>query len=210
LSEKNWTAISSEEQDDIKISLDLILESILPSYMEGNTSLFKDIHNFMRKDERLSAILEMSEQQIKYTLYKRVLETELKAYSLLRANAKLAELNAENATMEANSTKPLNFVERIDSIRKLYKESAIDEDTMIWKMDPDVHRADETYLEIKKLLQGFITSTPDLGVDQCSAGSGKKPVCKNKYPCDAPCQGKVYECATLKRPSYCLVVSCRR
>ena len=206
LSETNRTTISDEELDDVKISLNLILNSVSPSYMETNMSVFQDIHSLMKKDERLSAMLQMSEQQVKYSLLKKILETELKAYVILTANAELEEINSINAT-ETNSTSQFNFVEQIDTIRKLYKKALTDDDSMIWKMDPEIHKADETYLEIKKLLQGFITNAPDLGADQCSAGSGRKPSCKNRYPCDAPCQGKVYECATLNRPSYCLAVS---
>jgi len=164
--------------------------------------LFPYFHSLMSKSGKHLCSMTQSPHQLLYNLYNIIALTEIKGYAMLQFSYMMLKIyNKGNFTAEADAARD-NFekqaVEKMKSMLMVLPTMP----TEYLKCDPTEHKAGITYLEITRLLQGYIENEVDMNdrnscQAECSAYTitESKSCYKDLFCAKQPkCQGRIFDC----------------
>ncbi|XP_024893240.1 uncharacterized protein LOC112468347 [Temnothorax curvispinosus] len=144
-----------------------------------------------------------SSQQLLYNLYNAVALTEIKGYTMIQFSYMLLRLFDEgiNFNEEIQTLKHQYAIRTSETLRAVKTAMAF-APRSLWRCDPNVHKLDETYTELKQLFQGFIVNEVDLNThatckENCAYyGYSKVYGCYQNQFCakQRQCNGKILNC----------------
>ncbi|XP_058127430.1 uncharacterized protein LOC131269123 [Anopheles coustani] len=147
----------------------------------------------------------LSPQQMIYSLYESVALTELKGYIMMQFSYMLLKTQGKgNFTVESEERK-LEMKTRLNRTQDLLQRVMQQTRSDYWRCDPEqgAHRENETYVQVTRLLQGYIENEVDMNTDKtcwesCSHyqyGHEQHQCYKELYCAKQPkCAGRIYEC----------------
>merc|ERR550519_616910 len=192
---------SAAEDRSLQNMLDLFHETVIPSETPTK-SLFPYLHSLTAKAGQHLCTMSQSPHQLAYNLYNIIALTEIKGYAMLQFSFMMlkiyekgnfsAESDAAKENFEKQATEKMNSIKLV--LPTMTKDYA--------KCDPAEHRPGETYLEITKLLQGYIENEVDMNdrmtcKSKCSAYTfaESKSCYKDLFCAKQPkCNGRIFDC----------------
>ncbi|XP_062700151.1 uncharacterized protein LOC109408928 isoform X2 [Aedes albopictus] len=147
----------------------------------------------------------LSAQQVLYQLYNAISITELKGYSMMQFSWMLLKTYGKgNFTTEAKLMRR-RFEDRTNRTQALLQRVMTQASREYWRCDPDhgKHKEGETYVQLTRLLQGYIENEVDMNTDNtCKENCAyynwgvKQEQCYKDLYCSkqAKCAGKMYKC----------------
>uniref|UniRef100_U5EP73 Putative secreted protein n=1 Tax=Corethrella appendiculata TaxID=1370023 RepID=U5EP73_9DIPT len=204
-------SISMNDMDFELASID-IAETVLKDPHWPTNDTLKQIETIMLKQglyykavtEAKSTICtyRQSAQQILYQLYNAVSITELKGYSMMQFSWMLLKTYGKGNFTKESELMRNNFEDRIEKTQAILQKVMERSDRDIWRCDPNKFIENENYLQITRLLQGYIENEVDMNSDStCRENCGAYPVAdihgcyQDLYCAKQPkCTGKLYDC----------------
>ncbi|XP_021694805.1 uncharacterized protein LOC5564091 isoform X2 [Aedes aegypti] len=147
----------------------------------------------------------LSAQQVLYQLYNAISITELKGYSMMQFSWMLLKTYGKgNFTTEAKLMRR-RFEDRTNRTQSLLQRVMTQASREYWRCDPDhsKHKEGETYVQLTRLLQGYVENEVDMNTDNtckenCAYynwGVRQEQCYKDLYCSKQPkCAGKMYSC----------------
>jgi len=194
-------ATSTTSVKDLQTMLN-VFHSTISQYETSTTQLFPYLYNLINKDGKHLCSMEVSPHQLVYNLYNIIALTEIKGYAMLQFSYMMLRIYGKgNFTVEANIAKEkfeLQATEKMNSIKAVLPEMSQE----YRRCDPPHHKEGETYLQITKLLQGFIENEVDMndrGTCKASCSeytfTSNKGCYKNLFCEKQPkCEGRIFDC----------------
>ncbi|KAK9746501.1 protein of unknown function (DUF4803) [Popillia japonica] len=195
-------AISSKTTS-VKLLMETIHDHINPNIThESGDGLLKLLADNIKLSDEMIDITGQSPNQLLYNFFNKIALTQMKGYAVIQFSYAILEIYDrgyyETESILAN-----------EKIRKILKE--LSQETIrttaklsrhYWKPDPEEYKRGEHYLEISRLLQGYIVNEKVLSNDgKCYAKCEQfKEVniikCQNDPFCrkQPRCSGRVYNC----------------
>jgi len=181
--------------------LDMFHTTVIP--METtDKSLFPFLHYLTSKAGQHLCSMNQSPHQLVYNLYNIIALTEIKGYAMLQFSYMMLRIYEKgNFTVESNAAKEKfeqQATEKMNSIKQVLPTMSKD----LMRCDPKNHKEGETYLEITKLLQGYIENEVDMNdrmtcKSSCSAYTfaESKSCYKDLFCAKQPkCNGRIFDC----------------
>ncbi|KAG5678259.1 hypothetical protein PVAND_007951 [Polypedilum vanderplanki] len=106
-----------------------------------------------------------SPQQVLYQLYNAITMTELKGYAMMQFSYMLLKTYGRGNYTQESLLMRKNFEKRAAKSQELMQKVMERSDRILWRCDPNTHSEGSTYLQITKLLQGYIENEVDLNRD---------------------------------------------
>ncbi|XP_071643768.1 uncharacterized protein Orion isoform X1 [Temnothorax longispinosus] len=177
---------------------------IVPSEQQVyNRSILVVLANQMQEASNQMCNEMQSSQQLLYNLYNAVALTEIKGYTMIQFSYMLLRLFDEgiNFNEEIQTLKHQYAIRTSETLRAVKTAMAF-APRSLWRCDPNVHKLDETYTELKQLFQGFIVNEVDLNThatckENCGYyGYSKVYGCYQNQFCakQRQCNGKILNC----------------
>jgi len=196
----------SHSPDSVLGSLDRLHSMIHPDPDQGHvfihTGIFEQIRNLLQEGENSLCHVQQSPHQIIYNLYNSLQMTQLKGYTMLQFSWMLLRLYKKgNFTVESRLMRE-RYLERMAEQAISLKEALKEADSSYWKCDPKHQVEGETYLQLTRLIQGYIQNEVDMNPKQtCSENCGyyqmaKQHSCFDNLFCSKQraCNGDIVEC----------------
>ncbi|XP_077254812.1 chemokine-like protein orion isoform X1 [Temnothorax americanus] len=168
-----------------------------------NRSILVVLANQMQEASNQMCNEMQSSQQLLYNLYNAVALTEIKGYTMIQFSYMLLRLFEEgiNFNEEIQTLKHQYAIRTSETLRAVKTAMAF-APRSLWRCDPNVHKLDETYTELKQLFQGFIVNEVDLNThatckENCVYyGYSKMYGCYQNQFCakQRQCNGKILNC----------------
>jgi len=193
--------LPSVKDRSLQKMLNVYHESICPTESSG-VHLFPYLHDLTSKDGDHLCAMELSPHQLVYNLYNIIALTEIKGYAMLQFSYMMLRIYGKgNFSLEAETAKEkfeYQATEKMNSIKMVLPQMSNE----FRKCDPPVHKEGETYLEITKLLQGYIENEVDMNDRQtCKSNCGaysfteSKSCYKDLFCAKQPkCAGRIFDC----------------
>uniref|UniRef100_A0A1B6C7S2 Uncharacterized protein n=1 Tax=Clastoptera arizonana TaxID=38151 RepID=A0A1B6C7S2_9HEMI len=146
--------------------------------------------------------VEQSPHQVLFNLYNSLQLTQLKGYTMMEFSWMLLRLyNKGEFTVESKLMRE-RYMERMTNQVKSIKEALKLADQSYWKCDPKKHVEGETYVQLTRLLQGYLQNEIDMNPKQsCSENCGfysftKQYGCYKNEFCSKQrsCKGDIVDC----------------
>jgi len=194
-------AVPNTEDKSLQKMLDAYHETICPSD-SSKKHLFPYLSHLAEKEGDHLCALEMSPHHLLYNLYNIVALTEIKGYAMLQFSYMMLKIieqaDFSQAATEAKSKFEKQATEKMDSIKMVLPHMSKE----FRRCDPIVHKEGETYLEVTKLLQGYIENEVDMNERQtcksnCAAYTftDSKSCYKDLFCAKQPkCNGRIFDC----------------
>jgi len=194
------TQSTVQGQDSLPKMLDLFHTTVCPTE-SSSKHLFPYLHSILEEGDHLCTMTQ-SPHQLMYNLYNIIALTEIKGYAMLQFSYMMLKIyNKGNFTAEAEAAKTKfeeQATEKMNSIKMVLPTMS----RQYRKCDPTEHRKGETYLEVTKLLQGYIENEVDMNPSQsckskCSAYNyAESESCyKDLFCAKQPrCNGRIFDC----------------
>lgn len=147
----------------------------------------------------------LSAQQVLYQLYNAISITELKGYSMMQFSWMLLKTYGKgNFTTEAKLMRR-RFEDRTNRTQNLLQKVMNQSSLEYWRCDPDhgKHKEGETYVQLTRLLQGYVENEVDMNTDNtCKENCAyynwgvRQEQCYKDLYCSkqTKCAGKMYSC----------------
>jgi len=193
--------LTSVQDRSLQSMLDMFHNSVSPT--EAPTkSLFPYLHSLTAKAGQHLCSMNQSPHQLVYNLYNIIALTEIKGYAMLQFSYMMLRIYKKgNFSVEADAAKEkfeLQATEKMNSIKLVLPTMSRE----IVRCDPPEHKQGETYLEITKLLQGYIENEVDMNdrmtcKSTCSAYTfaESKSCYKDLFCAKQPkCNGRIFDC----------------
>ncbi|XP_071559484.1 uncharacterized protein Orion isoform X1 [Temnothorax nylanderi] len=168
-----------------------------------NRSILVLLANQMQEASNQMCNEMQSSQQLLYNLYNAVALTEIKGYTMIQFSYMLLRLFDEGSNFnEEIQTLKHQYAIRTSETLRAVKTAMAFAPRSLWRCDPNVHKLDETYTELKQLFQGFIVNEVDLNTqatckENCAYyGYSKVYGCYQNQFCakQHQCNGKILNC----------------
>ncbi|EFN89744.1 uncharacterized protein LOC105182071 isoform X2 [Harpegnathos saltator] len=178
----------------------------IPRALDRIASLIMHENLFIAAFQQLSSQMcsdTQSPQQMLYNLYNTVALTEIKGYTMIQFSYMILRLYNEGKNFnEEMETLKQQYAIRTSETLRAVKTAMAFAPRNIWKCDPNVHKPDETYTELKQLFQGYIVNEVDLNSDgtckeNCAYyGYSRVYGCYQNQFCSSQrrCNGKILNC----------------
>ncbi|XP_054288862.1 uncharacterized protein LOC129004333 isoform X1 [Macrosteles quadrilineatus] len=186
--------------------LDRLHTMIHPDLDQGqtflHTGILEQIRHVLQEGENSLCHVQQSPHQIIYNLYNSLQMTQLKGYTMMQFSWMLLRLYKKgNFTTESRLMRE-RYLERMAEQAISLKEALKEADSAYWKCDPKHQVEGETYIQLTRLLQGYIQNEVDMNPKQtCSENCGyyqmtKQHSCYENQFCakQRACQGDIVEC----------------
>jgi len=164
--------------------------------------LFPYFQSILSKSGEHLCSMTQSPHQLLYNLYNIIALTEIKGYAMLQFSYMMLKIYGKgDFTVESEAAKK-NFedqaVEKMKSMLSVLPNMS----TQYLKCDPIKHKQGETYLEVTKLLQGFIENEVDMNDRQsCQSECDAYTIAETKgcyqeqFCAQQPkCNGRLFDC----------------
>jgi len=192
---------SSVKDRSLQNMLDLFHNTVIPTETTDK-SLFPYLHSLTSKAGQHLCSMNQSPHQLVYNLYNIIALTEIKGYAMLQFSYMMLRIYEKgNFSVESNAAKEKfeqQATEKMNSIKLVLPTMSRE----FMKCDPTVHKEGETYLEITKLLQGYIENEVDMNdrmtcKSSCSAYTfAESNSCYKDLFCakQPKCNGRIFDC----------------
>jgi len=186
--------------DSLPKMLDIFHTTVCPTE-SSSKQLFPYLHSIMEEGEHLCKMTQ-SPNQLMYNLYNIIALTEIKGYAMLQFSYMMLKIYGKgNFTAEAEEAKnkfEQQATEKMNSIKMVLPAMS----RQYHKCDPKEPKEGETYLQVTKLLQGYIENEVDMNPTQnckssCSAYNyAESTSCfKDLFCAKQPkCNGRIFDC----------------
>eukprot|EP00090_Calanus_glacialis_P044576 TRINITY_DN7968_c0_g1_i1.p1 TRINITY_DN7968_c0_g1~~TRINITY_DN7968_c0_g1_i1.p1 ORF type:complete len:702 (-),score=219.95 TRINITY_DN7968_c0_g1_i1:63-2168(-) len=194
---------SSVKDRSLQNMLDLFHSTVVPTQETSTTkSLFPYLHSLTSKAGQHLCSMNQSPHQLVYNLYNIIALTEIKGYAMLQFSYMMLRIYEKgNFSVESTAAKEKfeqQATEKMNSIKLVLPNMSRE----FMKCDPPQHKQGETYLEITKLLQGYIENEVDMNdrmtcKSSCSAYTfaESKSCYKDLFCAKQPkCNGRIFDC----------------
>jgi len=167
----------------------------------GDKALFTYLKSIIENNARMCS-MQQSPHQLLYNLYNIIALTEIKGYAMIQFSYMMLKIyNKGNFTLESDVARQKferQATEKMNVIKSVLPGMSRD----YWRCDPTTHREGDTYLQITKLLQGYIENEVDMNErgtckKECSAytyaesrGCFKNLFCAKQKRCE----GRIFDC----------------
>jgi len=184
-------------------SLSSMLQSLHQTVQPNNSSkqLFPFLHKLLEEGEHLCG-MSQSPHQLMFNLYNIIALTEIKGYAMLQFSYMMLKIYGKgNFTVEEQRAREkfeLQAKEKMESIKLVLPSMSRD----YLKCDPVDQREGETFLQVTRLLQGYIENEVDMDTNQgctrqCDAYNyaESKSCYKDLFCAKQPkCNGRMFDC----------------
>merc|ERR1719445_1372561 len=184
-------------------SLSSMLQSLHQTVQPTDSSkqLFPFLHKLLEEGEHLCG-LNQSPHQLMFNLYNIIALTEIKGYAMLQFSYMMLKIYGKgNFTVEEERARQkfeLQAKEKMESIKLVLPQMSRD----YFMCDPQVQEEGETFLQVTRLLQGYIENEVDMNpsqkcTSQCSAFNyAESTSCfKDLFCAKQPqCKGRIFDC----------------
>jgi len=194
-------SVTSHRSGSIRNQLSSLHGLLVPQALSVSSGILETIAVEVKSGKHLCSMTQ-SPHQLLYNLYNIIALTEIKGYAMLQFSYMMLKIyNKGNFTAEADAARD-NFekqaVEKMKSMLMVLPNMP----TEFNRCDPLEHKAGLTYLEITKLLQGYIENEVDMNDrNSCQAECGaftiteSKSCYKDMFCAKQPkCQGRIFDC----------------
>jgi len=185
----------------LQAMLDRFHSAVVPG-PAGGRALLPFLHSILSQGGQQVCSLTQSPHQLVYNLYNIIALTEIKGYAMLQFSYMMLRIYEKgNFTVEAEAARERfqqQATEKMASIRAVLPSLS----RQFHRCDPAQHSQGETYLELTKLLQGYIENEVDMNErgtcnSQCSAYSfTESRSCYQDLFCakQPRCKGRIFDC----------------
>uniref|UniRef100_A0A1B6ENR6 Uncharacterized protein n=1 Tax=Cuerna arida TaxID=1464854 RepID=A0A1B6ENR6_9HEMI len=200
------TYVVSHSPNSVQGILDRLHGMIYPDRDQGHafihTGILQLIRQVLQEGENSLCHVQQSPHQIIYNLYNSLQMTQLKGYAMMQFSWMLLRVYGKgNFTLESQLMRE-RYLERMADQALSLKEALSNADAAYWRCDPKHHVEDETYVQLTRLLQGYIQNEVDLNSQQsCRENCGfyqmaKQHGCYENNFCarQRGCNGDIVEC----------------
>jgi len=184
-------------------SLSSMLQSLHQTVQPTDSSkqLFPFLHKLLEEGEHLCG-LNQSPHQLMFNLYNIIALTEIKGYAMLQFSYMMLKIYGKgNFTVEEERARQkfeLQAKEKMESIKLVLPQMSRD----YFMCDPQVQEEGETFLQVTRLLQGYIENEVDMNPSQecrsqCSSFNyAESTSCfKDLFCAKQPqCKGRIFDC----------------
>jgi len=184
-------------------SLSSMLQSLHQTVQPNDSSkqLFPFLHKLLEEGEHLCG-MSQSPHQLMFNLYNIIALTEIKGYAMLQFSYMMLKIYGKgNFTVEEQRAREkfeLQAKEKMESIKLVLPSMSRD----YLKCDPVDQREGETFLQVTRLLQGYIENEVDMDTNQgctrqCDAYNyaESKSCYKDLFCAKQPkCNGRMFDC----------------
>jgi len=192
---------SSVEERSMQNMLNNFHQAVIPEDSQTK-HLFPYLHSLLSESGQHLCSMTQSPHQLLYNLYNIIALTEIKGYAMLQFAYMILRINKKgDFTVESESAKK-RFEDQATAKMKSMLLVLPSMPTQYLRCDPLEHRAGETYLEVTKLLQGYIENEVDMNDRQsCQSECGaitmaeSKSCYKDLFCKKQPkCGGRIFDC----------------
>jgi len=185
---------------DLVTMLDTFHSTVTPRDSSG-LQLFPALHSLLEEGEHLCSLTQ-SPHQLMFNLYNILALTEVKGYAMLQFSYMMLNIFGEgNFTAESEAARrkfELQATEKMASVKLVLPRMSKD----YRKCDPTKQKEGETYVQVTKLLQGYIENEVDMNPSQncksqCSAYTyAESTSCYKDLFCakQPKCNGRIFDC----------------
>jgi len=193
--------LSASKDRTLQNMLDLFHDIVIPTETTER-ALFPYLQSLTTKAGQHLCSMTESPHQLVYNLYNIIALTEIKGYAMLQFSYMMLKIYGKgNFSVESDAAKEkfeLQATEKMNSIKMVLPTMSKE----FMKCDPKEHKDGETYIEITKLLQGYIENEVDMNERQtckssCSAYTfaDSKSCYKDLFCAKQPkCNGRIFDC----------------
>merc|ERR1711962_182922 len=194
------TQSTVQGQDSLPKMLDLFHTTVCPTE-SSSKHLFPYLHSILEEGDHLCTMTQ-SPHQLMYNLYNIIALTEIKGYAMLQFSYMMLKIyNKGNFTAEEERARQkfeLQAKEKMESIKLVLPQMSRD----YFMCDPQVQEEGETFLQVTRLLQGYIENEVDMNpsqkcTSQCSSFNyAESTSCfKDLFCAKQPqCKGRIFDC----------------
>ncbi|KAK9746499.1 protein of unknown function (DUF4803) [Popillia japonica] len=199
-------AAISNQPNSTKLFLEKIHQQIMPKITyKSRGGLMKMLADNIEAFDAIVRINEESPNQLLYNLFNKIVLTQIKGYAIIQFSYAILEIHDKGYYLKESK---LAKKEIRDKLQELFNETIQTTAKLsrdYWRHDPDEYKRGENYLELTKLLQGYVVNEKLLNRDQHCYGQCKHfkeisifncqtdPFCRKQ----ARCNGKAYHCRSL-------------
>ncbi|CRK92910.1 CLUMA_CG006339, isoform A [Clunio marinus] len=156
---------------DERASLDFAETSLSDPLWPVNATLEKIQNNIYnqglyykaKSEAKISLCLSRrSPQQVLYQLYHAITMTELKGYAMMQFSYMLLKTYGKGNYTQESYLMRKNFEKRAAKSQELMQKVMEISERDLWRCDPNKHEEGSTYIQVTRLLQGYIENEVDL------------------------------------------------
>jgi len=195
-------SVTSHRAGSIMTQLRSLHSLVVPEAgLTSSTGILASLASRVKSGKHLCSMTQ-SPNQLLYNLYNIIALTEIKGYAMLQFSYMMLKIyDKGNFTAEGERARE-NFEEQ--AMKKMESMLMVlpDMPTDFLRCDPVKHKAGDTYLEVTKLLQGYIENEVDMNErnscqSQCSTYTitESKSCYKDGFCAKQPaCKGRIFDC----------------
>jgi len=182
-------------------SLQAMLTDLHRTVITFDTSLFSTLQSILSRNEE-HLCLSVSDHLLIYNLYNIIALTEIKGYTMLQFSYMILKINNKgNFATEAEATKK-NFADEAKEKLVSVKQVLPSLSRVFRRCDPESHVEEETFLQVKGFLQGYIENEVDMNeYGTCRAKCSEYTYAESKgcykdmfCAKQRKCTGKIFDC----------------
>eukprot|EP00092_Neocalanus_flemingeri_P000983 GFUD01001050.1.p1 GENE.GFUD01001050.1~~GFUD01001050.1.p1 ORF type:complete len:584 (-),score=158.50 GFUD01001050.1:171-1853(-) len=195
------TSVSSHSDGSIMSQMSSLHSLVVPQGPSLSRGILNTLASEIKAGQHLCS-MNQSPHQLVYNLYNIIALTEIKGYAMLQFSYMMLRIYEKgNFSVESDAAKEKfeqQATEKMNSIKLVLPTMSRE----FMRCDPPKHKQGETYLEITKLLQGYIENEVDMNdrmtcKSTCSAYTfaESKSCYKDLFCAKQPkCNGRIFDC----------------